>query len=181
MPDHDRYTDAGGADGKLGQLENLARLRPQLGLFVELLAVELPIHFEVAFGRILGAEALHALCACAGRGLVGREPDPGDSDRVVQGLQHAREWDRGAVRVGDDAVMLERPLTVHLGDDERDPILQPVGRGLVDRDSASAYGVGDELAACRGPDREQADVEIAGAQSLGRRLLDGQTVELLSG
>ena len=76
---------------------------------------------------------------------------------------------------------LERPLTVHLGDDERDPVLQPVGRGLVDRDSASAHGVGDELAARRGPDREQADVEIAGAQSLGRRLLDGQTVELLSG
>jgi hypothetical protein len=34
--------------------------------------------------------------------------------------------------------------------------------------------VGDELAACLGADREEAEVEIAGSKRVGRGFLDGQ-------
>ena len=50
------------------------------------------------------------------------------------------------MRVGDDAVVLERPRAVHLRDDKRDAVDEPVGGGLVDDDRAAAHGVGDELA-----------------------------------
>ncbi|TML07659.1 MAG: hypothetical protein E6G38_08675 [Actinobacteria bacterium] len=57
--------------------------------------------------------------------------------------------------------MLERSLAVHLGDDERDPVLKAVGRRLVDRDRAAANGVGYELAARSRADREQAEIKVS--------------------
>ena len=68
--------------------------------------------------------------------------------------------------------VLERAGAVHLGDDERDPGLEPVGGRLVDRDRAAADGVRDELARGARADREEEDVDVAARERLGRRLLD---------
>ena len=98
--------------------------------------------------------------------------------RLVQRLQRRRERDRAAVRVGDDAVALERlerALAVHLGHDQRVAVDEAVGRGLVDADRAAGRGVRNELLGTGGSDREQAEVEIAGAERLGRRLLDDES------
>ena len=99
----------------------------------------------------------------------------------MQRLQHAGERDRAAVRVGDDAVVLERAPAVHLGHDERDPGLEPVGRRLVDRDRAAAHGVRHELARRARADREEEDVDVAARERLGRRLLDRAAPSCLPG
>ena len=104
--------------------------------------------------------------------MVGGDPDAREAGGVVQGLQHARERDRAAVRVGDDAVVAERSFAVHLGDDERNPLFEAVRGRLVDRNRAAADGVGHELATCFCADGEQAKVEVAGGERLSSRLLD---------
>ena len=79
----------------------------------------------------------------------------------MERLEDAGERDRAAVRVGDDAAVAERARAVHLGDDERDPVLEAVGRRLVDRDRAALDRVRDELARGAGADREEEDVDVA--------------------
>ena len=74
-----------------------------------------------------------------------------------------------------------RAVAVHLRHDKRDAGLEPVGRRLVDADRAAADGVGDELAARLGADREEAEVEIARGEHCRGRLLDGRPAELLPG
>ena len=127
------------------------------------------------------AEALHRLGAGTRDRLVRREPDARQADRVVQRLQHARERDRAAIRVGDDPLVLEGPLAVHLGHDQRDAVLQAEGLGLVDADRAATHRVRDELAARAGADREEAEVEVACRERLGRGLFDHTAVELAPG
>ena len=88
------------------------------------------------------------------------------------GFSATSQLDRRAVRHGDHALVLERAVAVHLGHDERHVRLHaPRGR-LVDRDRAAAHGVRDELARRRRADREEAEVEAAGLERLGRRLFD---------
>src|SRR5438270_3975948 len=83
VPDQDRNAHAGRADGQLRQLEDLARLLADLGLLVELLAVEVPRHLEVELvGRRL-AEALHPLRPGAGGRLVRRHAHPRQPRRLV--------------------------------------------------------------------------------------------------
>ena len=79
------------------------------------------------------AQPLHRLRARARDRLVGRDAHAREPRRVVQRLERARERDRAAVRVRDDAVVLGRPVAVHLRHDERDARLEPVGGRLVDR------------------------------------------------
>src|SRR3954451_8397720 len=69
-------------------------------------------------------------------------------------------------------------IAVDFGDDERHAFLEAVGPGLVDRDCAAANAVRHELATGFGAHREQAEVEIAGRQSVRRRRLDREDVEL---
>lgn len=74
---------------------------------------------------------------------------------VMERLQHARERDRAAVRVRDDAVAVEGlhgTRTVHFRDDERIAVDEPVGRRLVDADRSGASRDGHERAACGGSD-----------------------------
>jgi hypothetical protein len=92
----------------------------------------------------------------------------------VQRLQHARERDRAAIRVRDDPVVLVRARSVHLGDDERNPRLEPVRGRLVDDDRAAAHCMRDELARRGRPDREERQVDAARCQRFGRRLLDDE-------
>ena len=61
--------------------------------------------------------------------------------------------------------VLEGALAVHLGHDERDAVLEPEGRGLVDAERPGFSGDRDELAAPLRADREEADVEVARAES----------------
>ena len=75
---------------------------------------------EVVLARRLARSSLHPLRAGAGDRLVGRDAHAREAGGVVQRLQHAGERDRAAVRVRDDAVVLERAGAVHLGHDERD-------------------------------------------------------------
>ena len=128
-------------------------------------------------GRLV-REPVHRLRAGAGDRLVGRDPDAGEAGLLVERLEDAGERDRAAVRVGDDAAVADRAGAVHLGDDERDPVLEPVGGGLVDRDRAARDGVRDELARGAGADREEEDVDVAARERLRRRLLDRVPADL---
>ena len=98
----------------------------------------------------------------------------------MQRLQRQGERDRAAVRVREDAVVLEGALAVHLGDDERDPGLETVRRRLVDRDRAAADGRRDELARRARADREEEHVDTGTGQRIRRRLLDRPLAELPS-
>ena len=93
----------------------------------------------------------------------------------MERLEDAGEGDRAAVRVGDDPVTLERlerSACVHLGDDERIPVDEAVGGGLVDADRPGGGGDRDELATRSGADREEEKVDVTCRQCLGRRLFD---------
>src|SRR5579884_3006954 len=170
VPDEDRHTDAGRLDPQLRQLHDLARLGAELRLLVELVAVEVPIHPQVVVRGRLAAQPLHRAGAGAGDRLVRGEPDAREAGLLVQRLQHAGERNRAAVRVGDDAVVLERALAVHLRHDERDARLEPVGGRLVDGGRASAHGVRHELARRAGADREEENVDPRPLERLRRRL-----------
>ena len=63
----------------------------------------------------------------------------------MQRLEHARERDRAAVRIRDDAVVLVCARSVHLGNDEGNARFEPIGGGLVDDHRAAAHRVRDEL------------------------------------
>ena len=63
-------------------------------------------------------------------------------------------------------------LSVHLRNDERDAGREAERRRLVHAEGSGRRSDGNQLAAERRPDREQADVEVAGAERLRGRLLD---------
>src|SRR5262245_46819519 len=131
--------------------------------------------------RLLGPEVVDRLRASPGYGLVGGDADAAKSRGVVQGGEDHRQRNRAAVGIGDDSVVLECALAVDLGNDERDTGFQTVRRRLVDADRASLHGMRHELLAPLGSDREETDVEIAGAESGLRRLLDLEVPEPPSG
>ena len=128
MADQHRYAHARHGDRQVRQLQDLARFGAELHLFVEVLAVEVPIHVEVGLRRGRRAQLLHAVRAGARHRLVRAHAHACEARRVVQRLQRHRQWDGAAVRVRDDAVVPERAVAVYLGHDERDALLEPVGR-----------------------------------------------------
>ena len=89
----------------------------------------------------------------------------------MQRCERHRQRNRAAVRVRDDPGVLVRTLAIHLGHDERDTCLEPESRRLVHAERTGSCCERDELATDLGADREEADVEVAGAQRRGRRLL----------
>ncbi len=179
MSDKHGHPHAGDRDRQVRQLEDLARLRAELCFLLEVDAVEVPVHVEVGLGRRRRAQLVHPLDACTRTRLIGTHARAREAGGVVQWLQHHRQRDRAAVRVGDDAVVLGRAFAVHLRDDERDAVLQAERRRLVDCDRAVAHGVRDELARQGRPDGEEADVQVR--ERLRRRLLDGDAADDLSG
>src|SRR5581483_3254958 len=175
MADEHRHAHRRRADRQLRQLEDLARLGADLRLLVGLVALPVPVEPEVVLVGRLGAELLHPLRARAGDRLVRREADAAQARRVVERLEDARERDRRAVRVRDDAGRLEggqRALAVHLRHDERIAVGEPVGARLVDDERATLDGVGDELAGRGRAAGEEHEVEVARGERAGRRLLD---------
>ena len=177
VADEDGHPHAGRAHRQDRQLQDLSRLLAQFLLFLELDAVEAPVHAQVVVLGRLGAELLHCLGTGARDGLVGGDPDALEPGRVVQGLERARERDRTAVRVGDDAVVLGGADAVHLGHHERNARLEAERRRLVDADGAALDGDRDELAARLCADREETEIDVARRQRLGSRLLDHGPVE----
>ena len=100
----------------------------------------------------------------------------------MQRRQHHAQRDRAAVRVGDDPGVLSGSLAVHLRDDERNAFLQPKRGRLVDAERSAAARHGGRARGSRiGADREEADIEVAGAECLRRGFLDHEIAEALSG
>jgi hypothetical protein len=128
--------------------------------------------------RLLG-ERRHPVGAGARDRLVGRDPHAGEPRLLVERLEDAGERNRAAVRVRDDAVAperLERPAAVHLRHDERVSVDEAVGGRLVDADRAGGGCDRDERPAGRGADREEEEVDVARAERVLGRLLDGERV-----
>ena len=170
MADEHRHADARGADREVGQLEDLAGLGPELRLLVGFVALPRPVHDEVVPPRRLGPELLHALRAGARDGLVRGDVEAPERRRLVQRLQHARERNRAAVRVRDDAVAferLERADRVHLRHDERVAVHEPVGGRLVDADRARRGCDRDEGTAGARADGEEEEVDVAAPSASG--------------
>ena len=120
-------------------------------------------------------EGVHPLRARAGDRLVCRHPHAREPRLLVERLQDAGERDRAAVRVRDDPVALEgleRTRAVDLGHDEWVAVHEAVGRRLVHADRARGRGNRHELVARRRSHGEEKQVDVAGAERLGRRLLD---------
>ena len=90
----------------------------------------------------------------AGHGLVGRDVDPLDPHRVVDGLQSHHHLNGRAVRVGDEVgrQAVGDPVAVHFRHHEGDAVVHAELRRVVDHDRAgigSARGVvGGNAAAC---------------------------------
>ncbi len=169
-------TSTGRAERQLRQLQDLARLRTEFRFLLALVALELPVHQHVPGARLLRAEFFHPRRSRARDRLVGRKSHAPKAGRVVQRLQRADELDGGAVRVGDDPVVLERSLAVHLGHDERHAVHEPERRGLVHAYRAAPARVRYELAARGRADGEEAEVEVTRRERLRCRLLDDETL-----
>ncbi len=175
----DRDSHARSAYGQIGKLEDLACLLAELDLLVVLEAVELPVHAQLMVVGVLRPELGDGVGAGARHRLVGRDPHALEPCGVVQRCERHRQRNRAAVRVRDDSRVLERALAIHLGHDERDTRLEPESRRLVHAERTRSGREGNELATDLGADREEADVEVAGAQRRGRRLLDLEVTEPL--
>ena len=81
----------------------------------------------------LRAQLLHALRAGARHGLICRDADALQTGGVVQRLQHARERDRAAVRVCDDAADGAATISFTLPKTDlpaADPVLDSLAREL---------------------------------------------------
>ena len=177
MTDQDRHANARRTDREVRELEDLARLGPDLRFLVELDSVEGPVHPEVVFLYRLSAESVHRRCTGTGHRLVRRHAHTAESRGVPQWSERHRQWDRAAVRVGDDSVVLVCPIAVHLGHDERNAVLEPESGGLVDAECSSCGGNRNEPSARGRSDGEEAEVEIPGAQHLWGRFLYRQATE----
>ena len=166
---------------QLRKLEDLPRLGADLRLLVELDAVEGPVHPQVVVVRPLGAKPLDRLRSRARDRLVRGYADAREPGGVAQRSKDDAQRNGATVRVRDDPAMLERAPSVHLGNDERDALLEPKGGGLVHAERAGRRSRRHELAARFGADREQAHVELAAREPLGRRLLDREAVDRRAG
>ena len=184
MADKDRHPHAGDGDLDVG-VQHFVRLVRHLLLLVGRTVLEegADIGDDVEgdlFGELLGArvaqavdglglvpQLVHAFLAGAGHRLIGRDHDPLDPGRVVQGLQRRDQLDGRAVGVGDDVLLLgvlDR-VGVHLGHDQGHVGVLAEGRGVVDHDGAGLadlFGPGArDLAAGRHQDQiDLGEVEL---------------------
>ena len=81
-----------------------------------------------------------------------------DVHGVVNGLQGHEHLNRGAVRVGDDAVMPFEVLGVHFGNNERAAVIHAPGSRVVHDNAAGMGGVGGELRGRGAAGREDGNV-----------------------
>ena len=98
-------------------------------------------------GLRLVEQLLQPLRAFPGDRLVrgdAHRPQPG---LLVERLEHKRQRNGRAVRIRNQAVVLERPPAVHLRHDKRHARLEPERLGLVHAERSGANGARNELSA----------------------------------
>ena len=138
---------------------------------------KLPVHAELVVVGILGSKVLDRVGAGARDRLVGGDAHASQTGGVLQRREHHGQRDRAAVRVRDDARVLEGALAVDLGHHERDALLQAERGRLVDAEGTGCRCDRHELPAPLRADREEADVQGARRQRANRRLLDLEVAE----
>jgi hypothetical protein len=120
-----------------------------------LVGVDLAGHFAAPHvGLNLRLEFIDRIHPGAGDGLVGRGEVTFQAERPVQRpKRHQRDRGR-AVGVGDDALVVPQPLRIDFRNDQRHISVHPVGRTLVDHDTArldriGRKGPGDRALGCK--------------------------------
>ena len=104
-------------------------------------------------------EFVHRGRTAAAGGLVGRKDHALDAVLTVDRPQRHQRGDGGAVRVGDDALVIPDAAGVDLGDHQRDVRVHAEGRGIVDHNGACLDRNRRELAGNAAAGREQRDVD----------------------
>ena len=150
MAHRHRHTHAGRRDAQLRIVKDLARLVDDLDfLFVVAARFGAPPARHHVVGKLVGVgddrrllpfgdrfrlllELVDESPARARRRLVRGDEDPFEAGLLLQRVEDHRQWDRAAVRVGDDALVVADVFAVHLGDDERHVLLHAPGRAVVD-------------------------------------------------
>ncbi|GCC48672.1 hypothetical protein chiPu_0032744 [Chiloscyllium punctatum] len=153
-----RHPHAGDADRDLLVLEDLVGLLDDLGLFVVVAGLRIDrrvvveqiegvgmrhhlrgVDLSVEIGAGGFDELVHRGSSRAARGLVGRDDHPLDAVLLVDRPQRHQRGDGGAVRVGDDALVIADAPRVDLGDHQRHVRVHPERRGIVDHHGAGLH------------------------------------------
>ena len=173
-----RHADAGHADRDLFVFEDLAGFLDDLGFLVVVAGlginsgvmveqvegvgmrhhpgrIDLPV--EIGAGRF--HELFHRSRPGAARGLVGRDDHALDAVLLMDRPQRHQRGDRGAVRVGNDALVIANAVRVDLGDHQRHVRVHAEGGGIVDHDGAGLDRGGRELPGDAATCREQRDID----------------------
>ena len=112
------------------------------------------------------AERVDGGLARAGDGLVRRDRDALEADRVAHGAEDRHQLHGRAIRVGDDPTVRVRGVGIDVGDDERDVGLHAERGRVVDDRCARGDRDGGPLARTRGTGREDRHVDTG--EGLGR-------------
>ena len=102
--------------------------------------------------RLVG-QLVNALLAGTGNSLVGRNNKTLDACQIIERLQSHHHDNSRAVRVSDNAFMLENILRINLGHNQRHLRIHTEGAGVINNNSASLHSIRSELlrnaAACK--------------------------------
>ena len=173
-----RHPYAGHADGDPLVLEDFPGFLDDLGLFVVVagLGIDRRVVVEqvegvgvrqhlglIGLAVEAGAGRFHQLfhrrgAGAAGR-LIGRQDHALDAVRLVDRPQRHQRGNRGAVRIGDDALVIPDAAGVDLGDHQRHIGIHPEGRGIVDHDRAGLHRDRRELPGNAAAGGKQRDVD----------------------
>ncbi len=124
----------------------------------------------------LAFEFLDGLGAGAGDGLVAGGENAGAVEGLVEGVKGHEGDGRGAVGVGDDAVVLGDVGGVDLGDDEGDVGVHAEGAGVIDDDATGLGGEGCELAGDAAAGAKEGDIDAG--ERVRFEFLDGDCLSL---
>ncbi len=102
----------------------------------------------------------HGRGAAARGRLVGRGDQPADRVLLVDRPERHQRNDGRAVRVGDDALVLEDRLRIHLRHDQRHRRVHAERRGIVDHDRAGARRNRAIVLRDRPAGRKQSDIDV---------------------
>ena len=93
----------------------------------------------------LVGELVNALLASTGNSLIGRNNDTFNACQVIQRLQCHNHNNCRAVRVGDNALVLQDILGVNLRHNQRHFGVHTESAGVIDNNGTSLYSIGSEL------------------------------------
>ena len=189
-----RHAHAGDADAQVGGAHDLAQFARDLDLLAVLAGFEIDLVVvaedvervgvgqhawfegavrEMGFGR--GAQFFHCGRASARRRLIGRSDNAADLGLAVQRPERHGGDDGGAVRIGDDALVLERGRAVDFRYDERHVFVHAEGGGVVDDDGLARRGSCEFLRG-RAAGGEERDVDVL--ETVGVHQVDANVAAL---